>query len=191
MFYSIFHGKTDTFWSVNPHFPTCIHILYMYLFVELYIIAELGMTVIFKRLPTWVRRNLRNLAHRGSGIRSLDSQNQPESWWDPGFQNTREKASFAFFHLVFSKKKKVIYQRRLHLQCNEKLPRGFRVQISMSICQFSFKQNAGFFNLDWDKVWERYGAQWANTPEASNTAAFSITSPESLHRQPSKTNCGR
>ena len=35
--YSIFHGTTGTFWSINPHFPTSIHILYMYLFVELYI----------------------------------------------------------------------------------------------------------------------------------------------------------
>lgn len=29
----------------------------MYLFVDLYIFAELEVTVIFKRLPTWVRRN--------------------------------------------------------------------------------------------------------------------------------------
>lgn len=96
----------------------------MYLFVELYILAELGMTVIFKRLPTWIRRNLRNLAHSDS-VRSLDSQNQPESWWDPGFQNTRERASFTFFHMAFQKKKKkhkkIIYQRELHLQCNQLL----------------------------------------------------------------------
>lgn len=79
VFYSIFHGKSVAFWSVNPHFLTSIHILDMYLFVELYILAELEMTVIFKRLPTWVRRNLRNLAHSCSGTGNLDSQNQPES----------------------------------------------------------------------------------------------------------------
>lgn len=74
------------------------------------------MTVIFKRLPTWVRRNLRNLAHSGSGISSLDSQNQPEGRRDPGFQNSREKASFTFFHMAFQQQQqKVIYQRALHL----------------------------------------------------------------------------
>lgn len=78
MFYSIFYGKTVSLWPVNPHFPTSNHILSMYLFVELYILVELGMTVIFKRLPTWIRRNLRNLAHGDSVRRSLDSQNQPK-----------------------------------------------------------------------------------------------------------------
>lgn len=34
VFYSIFHGKTVTLWSANPYFPTSIHILHMYLFVE-------------------------------------------------------------------------------------------------------------------------------------------------------------
>lgn len=90
----------------------------MYLFVQLYISAELGMTVISKRLPTRIRRNLRNLAHSDSGIRSLDSQNQPESWWDPGSQNTRENASFTFSRVAFQKKKGgrvAIYQRELHL----------------------------------------------------------------------------
>lgn len=105
VFYSIFHGTSDTLGSVNPHFPTSIHILYMYLFVALYILAELAMTVIFKRLPTQVNRDLRNLACSDSGIRRLDSQNQPESWWDPGFQNTKVKATFAFFHLALKQNK--------------------------------------------------------------------------------------
>lgn len=43
----------------------------------------------------------------------------------------------------------------------------FRVQI-----QSSSKPDAAFLTLDWDMVWERHGAQWAGTLEASNTAAF-------------------
>lgn len=66
----------------------------------------------------------------------------------------------------------------------------FRVQIQMSLCQSSSEPDAAFITLDWDMVWERHGAQWAGTLEASNTAAFWITSPASLHWQPSNTNCG-
>lgn len=62
----------------------------------------------FKRLPTWVRRNLRNLACSGSAIRSPDSQNQSESWWDPGFQNISEKKRHPLLSSIwpFQKKKK-------------------------------------------------------------------------------------
>lgn len=50
VFYGIFHGQAVTLGSANPHFAPSIRMLYLYLFVELYILAELGMTAIFKRL---------------------------------------------------------------------------------------------------------------------------------------------
>lgn len=47
-----------------------------------------------------------------------------------------------------------------------------RVQIQMSLCQSSSKPDAAFLTLNFDMLWERHGAQWASTLEASNTGAF-------------------
>lgn len=145
------------------------------------------MIVILKSLPTWVRRNLRNLAHGGSGLRSLDSQNQPESWWDPGFQNTSGKASFLLLSSIelLQKKKKLLakegclcHATNHFLECSEWKSRGPRVGVQRQAgCRFLRR---GL----------RQGVRQAWCPtDAADTAAFWNRRPEFLHWQPSKTNC--
>lgn len=77
---------------------------------------------------------------------------------------------------IWLSKKKDYLPKRIPFIMQPTTSNVFRVQIPMSPCQSSSKPDAAFLTLDWDMVWERHGAQWAGTLEASNTAAFWITS---------------
>lgn len=68
-----------TSWSVDPHFLLARTYFILFIF-EFYVLDELEVTFMFRRLPTWVRReSLRNSAPSSIGTESLNKGNRPMS----------------------------------------------------------------------------------------------------------------
>lgn len=85
---------------------------------------------------------------------------------------TLEKGHPLHSPIWLKKKKKDYLSKRTPFIMQPATPCVVRVQIQMSLCQSSSKPDAAFLTLNFDMLWERHGAQWASTLEASNTGAF-------------------